>query len=137
MTTDNHVCDSGWFDRTICPPPCGAMHSYCDTCGKRQDPCPHGEQREALAAMVREGEAAGMSTDHGAAGFCTDHGQVAAIAERDEARAVLAALREAVEGLLGAYPTGCDGLGCGGWDDLAADLHDALAAAPSETETGQ
>lgn len=36
-----HVCDSGDFDRSICPDPCGAMHSYCDTCGKRQDPCAH------------------------------------------------------------------------------------------------
>ena len=32
------------------------------------------ETREALTAMVREGEAAGMyAADHGAAGFCTDH----------------------------------------------------------------
>ena len=36
------------------------------------------DTREALAAMVREGEAAGMyADDHGAAGFCTDHGQPA------------------------------------------------------------
>ncbi|WP_182377871.1 hypothetical protein [Nocardioides sp. WS12] len=33
-----HECDSGWFDRTVCG--CGAMHSYCDTCGKRDDDCP-------------------------------------------------------------------------------------------------
>jgi len=37
------------------------------------------DAREALAAMVREGEAAGMyADDHGSAGFCTDHGQPAA-----------------------------------------------------------
>jgi len=38
------------------------------------------DTREALTAMVREGEAAGMyaTTDHGAAGFCTDHAQVPA-----------------------------------------------------------
>jgi len=47
------------------------------------------ERREALAAMVREGKAAGMyADDHGAAGFCTDHGQpaldVAAIQARSD-----------------------------------------------------
>lgn len=36
-----HECDSGNFDRTICPLPCGAMHSYCDTCGRLQDRCAH------------------------------------------------------------------------------------------------
>jgi hypothetical protein len=44
MTPDDvtpHVCDSGNFDRTICPDPCGMMHSYCATCGKRQDRCAH------------------------------------------------------------------------------------------------
>lgn len=34
---DAHVCDSGDFDRTVCG--CGAMHSYCGTCGKRADEC--------------------------------------------------------------------------------------------------
>lgn len=34
-----HPCDTGDFDRTICPEPCGYMHSYCATCGVRQDPC--------------------------------------------------------------------------------------------------
>jgi hypothetical protein len=32
-----HECDSGDFDRTICA--CGVMHSYCATCGGRQDKC--------------------------------------------------------------------------------------------------
>lgn len=36
-----HDCDTGIFDRCVCPPPCGAMHSYCGTCGARQDPCAH------------------------------------------------------------------------------------------------
>jgi hypothetical protein len=36
-----HECDTGNFDRTICPEPCGRMHSYCDTCGERQDDCAH------------------------------------------------------------------------------------------------
>ena len=37
------------------------------------------DTREALAAMVREGKAAGMyAPDHGSAGFCTNHGQAAA-----------------------------------------------------------
>lgn len=35
---DDHECDAGYFDRTLCG--CGAMHSYCDTCGERDDPCP-------------------------------------------------------------------------------------------------
>lgn len=35
-------------------------------------------------------------------------------------------LRTAARNLLAAYPTGCDGLGCGGWDDLAAPLRAAL-----------
>jgi hypothetical protein len=37
----NHTCDTGDFDRNICPDPCGYMHSYCATCGVRQDPCAH------------------------------------------------------------------------------------------------
>lgn len=35
----DHRCDTGDFDRNICPEPCGYMHSYCATCGVRQDPC--------------------------------------------------------------------------------------------------
>lgn len=35
----DHDCDTGHFDRTICA--CGAMHSYCATCGSLQDPCPY------------------------------------------------------------------------------------------------
>lgn len=38
-----HVCDTGHFDRTLCPEPCGAMHSFCATCDVRQDPCAHDE----------------------------------------------------------------------------------------------
>ena len=37
----HHRCDTGHFDRTICPEPCGVMHSYCATCGRRQDRCAH------------------------------------------------------------------------------------------------
>lgn len=29
-----------WFDRSICPEPCGFMHTRCDNCGKALDPCP-------------------------------------------------------------------------------------------------
>lgn len=43
-----HVCDSGWFDRRICSEPCGAMHSYCDVCGKRQGPCANDTPRASL-----------------------------------------------------------------------------------------
>jgi hypothetical protein len=55
MTPDDvtpHVCDSGNFDRSICPDPCGMMHSYCATCGKRQDRCAHDDS----PAPEREGE---------------------------------------------------------------------------------
>ena len=34
-----HDCDSGVFDRTLCPEPCGWMHSYCSICGDPQDEC--------------------------------------------------------------------------------------------------
>lgn len=37
----DHACDSGYFDRTVCPEPCGTMHSYCSACGIRQDGCVH------------------------------------------------------------------------------------------------
>lgn len=41
----DHECDTGYFDRTLCG--CGAMHSYCATCGKRADHCPtHGEHEQ-------------------------------------------------------------------------------------------
>jgi hypothetical protein len=33
-----------WFDRTICPEPCGSMHYYCTECGKRMDGCAHDRQ---------------------------------------------------------------------------------------------
>lgn len=36
-----HVCDSGFFDRSICPDPCGLMHSFCTVCGNRADTCVH------------------------------------------------------------------------------------------------
>lgn len=36
-----HRCDTGHFDRTVCPEPCGRMHSYCTTCGERHDDCAH------------------------------------------------------------------------------------------------
>jgi len=46
------------------------------------------DTREALAAMVREGKAAGMyADDHGAAGFCTDHGHAALDVDAIRARA--------------------------------------------------
>lgn len=30
------------FSRTVCPEPCGMMHTYCATCGDCLDDCPHG-----------------------------------------------------------------------------------------------
>lgn len=56
MSTD-HTCDTGNFDRSLCPEPCGLMHSYCDTCGVRQDACAHDDvakhtDRDAVAAVL-------------------------------------------------------------------------------------
>lgn len=46
----DHSCDSGNFDRAICPEPCGMMHSYCTTCGERADKCAHeGSTREPVS----------------------------------------------------------------------------------------
>ncbi len=28
-----------WFDRSICPEPCGSMHYYCTDCGMRMGRC--------------------------------------------------------------------------------------------------
>ncbi|GAB2733674.1 hypothetical protein [Nocardioides pakistanensis] len=39
-TLTGHACDTGRFDRSVCPEPCGAMHSFCTLCGARQGPCP-------------------------------------------------------------------------------------------------
>lgn len=51
----SHECDSGDFDRTICPEPCGTMHSYCSTCGKCQDACDLISAYEAYADDRAEG----------------------------------------------------------------------------------
>lgn len=32
-------CTDYWFDRSICPPPCSAMHYRCCTTGKALDDC--------------------------------------------------------------------------------------------------
>lgn len=45
----DHECDSGYFDRTLCA--CGAMHSYCDTCGERDDSCPLDEDPPRFATV--------------------------------------------------------------------------------------
>ena len=58
--------------------------------------------REALTAMVREGEEAGMYAEHGAAGFCTGHGQAdmsADLTERVEAAAIEVLEDDASEGM--------------------------------------
>lgn len=49
-----HICDTGHFDRTVCPEPCGAMHSYCSTCGARADHCAHeaSAQEGAVEALA-------------------------------------------------------------------------------------
>jgi len=48
---EDHRCDSGDFDRTIRPEPCGSMHFFCGTCGTRQDECAHdGDSRTTTEA---------------------------------------------------------------------------------------
>lgn len=34
-----HICDAGYFDRSICPEPCGMMHSYCSICDRMMGDC--------------------------------------------------------------------------------------------------
>lgn len=55
------VCDpepDHWFDRSICPEPCGSMHNICVDCGRVQGRCLVGESsrtngnREALAWLA-------------------------------------------------------------------------------------
>lgn len=31
---------NNWFDRTVCPEPCGGMHTRCQNCGYAVDLCP-------------------------------------------------------------------------------------------------
>jgi hypothetical protein len=35
---DGEVFDT-WFDRELCPDPCGAMHTRCNWCGRAVDGC--------------------------------------------------------------------------------------------------
>lgn len=92
----DHFCDSGDFDRSICPEPCNTMHSFCALCGQLMDHCanlaePNAPQPmtvQALAddlvetftrtkcALVEHREHAGLSlevmgerTGYGAAGI--------------------------------------------------------------------
>lgn len=37
MSACEHV--ETWFDRTICPEPCGGMHTRCTACGEALDHC--------------------------------------------------------------------------------------------------
>lgn len=34
-----HGTDGEWFDRSICPDPCGWMHYRCNDCGRVQGGC--------------------------------------------------------------------------------------------------
>lgn len=75
-----HVCDTGHFDRTICPEPCGSMHSFCATCGERQDPCAHDastpeqpreaheDRDEAVRVAAEAIDAEWMRPEHGCDG---------------------------------------------------------------------
>lgn len=39
LGVEPHICDTGDFTRTVCPEPCGTMHSRCCTCGELAEPC--------------------------------------------------------------------------------------------------
>lgn len=54
LAEKDHRCDTGNFDRTLCPEPCGSMHSFCSTCGVRQDPCAHDQPAEKDAVTQTE-----------------------------------------------------------------------------------
>lgn len=61
--TKDHDCDTGYFDRTVCPEPCGMMHSYCATCGNPADPCPHRhEAQHGEVQVLARGVATAAST---------------------------------------------------------------------------
>lgn len=66
-TVRDHACDTGHFDRTICPEPCGAMHSFCATCGDRQDACAHDPKQPAANATLTDDERAALGPidEHG------------------------------------------------------------------------
>lgn len=51
-----------WFDRSICPDPCGSMHYYCTDCGKRMGRCALDEQRERARIEQSNDVAAIVST---------------------------------------------------------------------------
>ena len=59
-----HHCDTGHFDRTICPEPCGTMHSFCSTCGKRQDACAHEPEGVGRGLSAEEREAVHFAVAH-------------------------------------------------------------------------
>ena len=89
-TTTAHECDSGDFDRTICD--CGAMHSYCTSCGTRQDDCPHGTTTatvEDAARAIHDRHC--TSDDHGP--HCMFWGEDYESAEALHARGLLATAR--------------------------------------------
>ena len=64
MSTECLHPDS-WFDRTICPDPCGSMHHVCTECGLPTDECvwrspeptPHQREQEAIRSKQRDNEA--------------------------------------------------------------------------------
>lgn len=79
-----HRCDTGHFDRTLCPEPCGYMHSYCTTCGERQDPCAHDRMtadhptpEERYAAVLAEHQWSHTKTTHCACGWRSPLAQLA------------------------------------------------------------
>lgn len=47
MEECNHELHDWWFDRTICPEPCGMMHMRCDVCGCPLEHCSFFEEDSA------------------------------------------------------------------------------------------
>lgn len=50
MSSKGHYCsrsDENWFDRSICPEPCGVMHTRCDEHGAALGYCPHEDDDQA------------------------------------------------------------------------------------------
>jgi hypothetical protein len=105
-----HECDSGDFDRTICA--CGVMHSYCWTCGERQDKCSAADTpmtapdtdrlTETLPVIVKvltdEGGAPGNSLHSWRCEYPDRYGECDCLT--GTAESILAALRPTIDALL-------------------------------------
>lgn len=57
-TCPDCVADAGdnWFDRSICPEPCGSMHTRCAKCGGAYGACPFEEDSGPGLSEASEAE---------------------------------------------------------------------------------